>query len=132
VEKPAATGLLLRLSAEPGVFQALGFRLSSGSSHSLSLGDLFFPSLLGQYDEFLGSEPQGRMAIVPSIVPGDKSVRKFSSAPPFRVRIADDPEADIKHPDAVPWRHETGARMGFALSNREHHWIDSALISALV
>jgi hypothetical protein len=51
---------------------------------------------------------------------------------PFRIRMADGREIEIKHPDAVAWGLETGPRMVFALCNGEHHWIDIALVSALV
>ena len=51
---------------------------------------------------------------------------------PFRIRMVDGREIEIKHPDAVAWGHQTGPRMVFALSNGEHHWIDIALVSSLV
>ena len=51
---------------------------------------------------------------------------------PFRIRMADGREIEIKHPDAVSWDRETNPRMVFCLAGGEHHWVDLALVTSLV
>jgi hypothetical protein len=50
---------------------------------------------------------------------------------PFRIRMADGREIEIKHPDALAWDADS-PRVAFALAQGEHHWIEVGLITSLV
>jgi hypothetical protein len=51
---------------------------------------------------------------------------------PFRIRVADSREIEIKHPDAVAWDERENPKVALAISQGEHHWIEVALIASLV
>jgi hypothetical protein len=51
---------------------------------------------------------------------------------PFRIRMADAREIEIKHPEAVARDERDNPRVAFAISQGEHHWIEVALITSLV
>ncbi len=50
---------------------------------------------------------------------------------PFRIRMADGNEIEIKHPDALAWGDES-PRLVYCISGNEHYWIDVALATAIV
>jgi hypothetical protein len=50
---------------------------------------------------------------------------------PFRLRLTDGHEIEIRHPDAIAW-DDGERRTVLAISKGEHYWLDVALVTALV
>jgi hypothetical protein len=60
-----------------------------------------------------------------------KKIKDQRPFQPFRIRLTDGREIEIKHPDAVAWDVDE-KRIVLAISKGEHYWLDIALVTALV
>ncbi len=59
---------------------------------------------------------------------GAKDRRPFQ---PFRIRMADGRELEVRHPDAVSWGGEHGRIVSYISPNDEWEVIDIALVTSL-
>jgi hypothetical protein len=50
----------------------------------------------------------------------------------FRIRLADENEIEIKHPDAAAWAARDNPRLVLCVSDGDVRWIDIALVFSFV